>query len=364
MTLHRYFAMKFLRSFLALFAAFAIFLWLVDLLEHIRRFDAGEVGLAQLAYMAALHLPELLYETLNLIVLLTAITVFVSLSRSNELVIARAAGRSALRSMIAPVIAGALVAGTMVAIGNPVVAAVSKEYRAEENRLRGSERVVSVGREGLWLRQGDGNQQTAIHAEAANADGTELFDVTFFGFDAEDNALWRVDGAEAVLGRGVWVVTGAKRWSFEANLNPERDAEVRETLFVPTDLTRDQIRDSFGTPSAIPIWDLPGFIDTLEAAGFSARSHRVWFQSELSKPLVFVAMVLIGAVFTSGHFRSARSGLMVLTAVLAGFGVHFVGNLARVMGDSGQLPVGVAVWAAPTAALCLALAMILHLEDG
>ena len=295
--------------------------------------------------------------------LLTTLTMFISLSRSNEFVIVRATGRSALRSLVAPVLAAAMVGAAIVAIGNPFVAAVSKKYNAEENRLRGSEQVVSVSREGLWLRQGRSDTQTAIHAESSNLDGTRLYGVTFYGFSNDDTPLYRITASSAALASGVWLVTGAKRWTF-GDGNPEANAETVATLRVPTDLTRDQIRDSFGTPSAIPIWDLPEFIARLEAAGFSARSHRVWLQSELAKPLGFVAMVLIGAAFTLRHNRFGRTGLMVLFAVLSGFGVYFVGNLARLMGDSGQLPIAVAVWGPPVAAICLTLALLLHLEDG
>ncbi|MEV8465387.1 LPS export ABC transporter permease LptG [Fluviibacterium sp. DFM31] len=364
MILHLYFARKFLTTFAVILAGFTLFMWLVELLEHIRRFDTGEVSFGMLAYMALLHLPEVLYQILSLIVLLTAVTMFISLARTSELVITRATGRSAIRSLVAPALAAMALGCVVVAIGNPIVAAISKEYNETENRIRGSERVVSVSREGLWLRQGRPGEQVAIHAESANMDGTKLFGVSFFSFDGEDRPLYRIDAASAELGNGAWVLMQAKRWDFDADGNPEARAQTIQATSVPTDLTRNQIRDSFGTPSAIPIWELPEFIARLDVAGFSARSHRVWFQAELSKPLSFLAMVLVGAMFTLRHTRFGRTGLMVLAAVLCGFGVHFVGNLAQVMGDSGQLPVMVAIWAPPAAAICMALATLLHYEDG
>ena len=363
MTLHLYFARRFLSTFLSILAGFAVFMWLVELLEHIRRFDSGSVSFGMLAYLALLHVPETLYQILDLVVLLATVTMFLALARSSELVITRATGRSAIRSLMAPVIAAFVVGVAIVAIGNPFVAAISKKYNAEDNRLRGTQQVVSVTREGLWLRQGEGDRQTAIHAQTANLDGTRLFGVTFLTFNRQDEALSRISAGSAELGDGQWSITDAKRWTFDGR-NPEAHAETFATLTLPTDLTRDQIRDSFSTPSAIPIWDLPSFIARLEAAGFSARSHRVWFQSELAKPLGFVAMVLIGAVFTLRHTRGGRTGAMVLGAILSGFAVYFVGNLARLMGDSGQLPIAVAVWSPPVAAICLALGMLLHLEDG
>ncbi len=364
MRLHLYFARRFATTFAGLLAAFAIFAWLVELLEHIRRFDAGATGFAQLAYMAVLRLPVSLYQILPLIVLLTAVSMFLGLARSSEMVIARATGRSALISLAAPVIAALMIGALAVGLGNPFVATLSQTYEGEENRLRGIERVVAITDEGLWLRQGRIDRQTAIHGRSANLDGTRLFDVTFYVFDRRNRPLSRIDGAEAELANARWLVRDAKQWDFTGPENPEAAATSHDQLAVPTDLTRDQIRDSFGTPSAIPIWDLPTFIDRLERAGFSARSHRVFLQAELAKPLSFVAMVLIGAVFTLRHTRFGRTGLMVLGAVLAGFATYFVANLAQVMGDSGQLPVAVAIWGPQAAAICLALAMLLHLEDG
>ncbi len=133
---------------------------------------------------------------------------------------------------------------------------------------------------------------------------------------------------------------------------------------VRSDLTRDRIRDSFGEPSAVSIWDLPAFIASLDAAGFSAKRHRVWFQMELAQPLLLAGMVLLAAGFTMRHTRFGRTGTMVLSAVLSGFAIFFLRNFAQVLGESGQIPVMLAAWFPPVATILLSLGLLLHLEDG
>lgn len=364
MILDLYFARRFLMTFLGILAGFIAFMWLVEVLEHVRRFEGSEVGFKTLAYLALLHMPQVLYEVTILITLLATLLMFVTLARTSELVITRATGRSAMRSLLSPVVTAFLVGLVAVAIMNPLVAGTSKLYEREVNELRGEERVVAVGTDGLWLRQGQADRQTAIHAKSANLDGTVLNQVSFFGFDGQSDPTFRIEARQAELVDGAWQLSDAKTWDFRSVENPEAEAVTAEMLTLPSTLTRDQIRDSFGTPSSIPIWELPRFIERLEAAGFSARAHRVWFQAEMARPLSFVAMVLIGAVFTLRHTRFGRTGLMVLSAVLAGFVLYFVASLTHVMGENGQVPIALAVWAPPIAAILLAMSLLLHLEDG
>jgi lipopolysaccharide export system permease protein len=149
------------------------------------------------------------------------------------------------------------------------------------------------------------------------------------------------------------------------NANPEKTASATpDGMAIPTNLTRDSIRDSFGTPSAISFWDLPDYIKGLEHAGFSARSHKVWLQMELAQPLLLAAMVLIAAGFTMRHARMAKTGSLVLAALLCGFAVFFLRNFGQILGENGQLPVVLAAWSTPIAATLLALGLLLHLEDG
>lgn len=364
MTLSLYLARRFLRAFLIVAGAFWGMLFLIEMVEKIRSLAATQGALAEAAERAALSVPQALYTILPLVTVLAAVVLFLGLARSSELVVIRAAGRSAMRMLVAPV-ALALILGVLaVAVGNPIVSATSSRA-AELEGARGSASTVALGREGVWMRQGtEGGGQAVIRAARANRDATELTDVTFLIFDPARGPVRRIDAAQARLAPGAWELSDTKDWPLGSSTNPERDASRAERLHIATELTAQSIADSFGDPSAVPVWELPGFIQSLEAAGFSARRHLVWLQSELALPFVLAAMVLIAAAFTMRPARFGGTGARVLFALAGGLGVFFLRNVARVLGDNGQIPVALAAWAPPAIALMLATTLILQQEDG
>ena len=364
MTLSLYIARRFFWMFIRVLAVFFGILMLIDMLDQLRRLSGRGIGLLQALELSALNVPDSLYNILPLIMILSAIALFLGFARSSELVVVRAAGRSGLRFLVAPVVVSLAIGVLAVAVLNPLVAATSKAYEARYARYaQGAERVLSVSEEGLWLRQGGDGSQTVIHAARANADGTELFDATFLSFDAAGLPHERVEAEQAVLVPGAWELTRAKRWQL-AGLNPEIGAEAMPKGRLPSDLTAAAIRDSFGKPSAIPVWELPKYIKGLERAGFTARNHQVWLQTQLALPLLMSAMVLVAAGFTMRHARFGGTGLLVLFSLLGGFAIFFLRNFAQVLGENGQVPVLVAAWAPPLAAALLALTLLLHLEEG
>ncbi|MDH5453342.1 MAG: LPS export ABC transporter permease LptG [Paracoccaceae bacterium] len=365
MTLSLYLARRFSTTFLYVFGGFFGVLYLIDMVEQVRRFARVDLSLGALAELALLNVPGSIYRILPLIVILTAIALFLALSRSSELVVIRAAGRSALRMIIAPVVTALTIGALAIAVLNPIVAGTTKRYESLTSRYQlGDDNVLSISREGFWLRQGGNEGQTVIRADRSNLDGTTLFGVTFISFAPDGGPISRVEAAEAQLGDGLWAITNAKEWRFAQGRNPEQSAVYYDSLSLPSELTPDQIRDSFGAPSAIPIWELPTFIAALERAGFSSTKHRVWFQMELALPLLMATMVLVGAGFTMRHARSGRTGMMVLLAIIAGFAIFFLRNFAQVLGENGQIPVFLSAWSPSTAALLLSVSLLLHLEDG
>ncbi|NGM46875.1 LPS export ABC transporter permease LptG [Rhodobacter sp. SGA-6-6] len=365
MTMSLYIARRFLTTVGMVFLIFFGILLLIDMIEQMRKLSGTDAGLADAFRLSVLNVPDTLYRILPLILIMGSVALFLALARSSELVVVRAAGRSGLRFLVTPVAAALAIGLFAVGILNPLVAATQKAY--EEQRaawLSPGDSVLSVSDTGLWLRQGGTYGQTVIQAGRANLDGTELSAVTLLTFGPDGTPATRVEATRAKLTAGAWLLDGAKMWDLAAP-NPELAAtHWPDGTRLPSDLTPERIRDSFGTPNAVPIWQLPGYIDGLESAGFTARSYRLWFQMELAQPLLLAAMVLIAAGFTMRHARFGRTGTMVLYAMLSGFAVFFLRNFAQALGDSGQIPVLLAAWSPPLAAALLALGLVLHLEDG
>ncbi|MGP6085605.1 LPS export ABC transporter permease LptG [Antarctobacter jejuensis] len=364
MTLHLYFARRFLVLFLAVFGVFALFQGLLDLIEEMRRFD-DSVSFGQVVQVVLLKMPSGLYEIVPLVMILASIAMFVGLARSSELVVVRAAGRSGITTLLAPVLVAFVIGALVVGLMNPIVSATSKRYvEMLEFYEGGVTSAVSIGPEGLWLRQGGDKGQAVIHASRANAEATELFDVSIVVYAKDSGPVTRILAQSARLEDGNWLLSQAKAWPLSAGLNPELGAKEHDLLRLPSNLTQDSIRDRFGKPSAVAIWDLPSFITGLETAGFSARRHAVWLHMELSRPLFFVAMALVGAAFTMRPTRLGRTGIAILSAVLLGFGLYYVRSFVQILGDSGQLPPLVAAWVPPVASVLLALGLVLQMEDG
>lgn len=364
MILSRYIARRFGWTILRILLVFAGILMLIDVIDQLRRFAGRGLSFAEALRLAALNMPASLYQILPLMMILAAIALFLGLARSSELVVVRAAGRSGLRFLLTPAIVAMTFGAFAVAVLNPLVAATQRQYAdLRAFYTQGTASTLSISDEGLWLRQGGEGGQTVIHADRASGDATVLFGASFLTLDAAGAPRSRIEADEARLVPGEWRLTGAKLWNL-AVPNPETASVQRATLGLPSDLTRDAIRDSFGAPDAIPVWDLPAYIAGLEEAGFSARRHRVWLQMELALPLMLGAMVLLAAGFTMRHARAGGAGRMVLLALLGGFAVFFFRNFAQVLGDNGQIPVALAAWTPPVAATLFAVGLILHREEG
>jgi len=363
MTLQLYFARRFLVTFLATGLALAVLLGLIDLVDEISNFP--DLPLRDVLALVLLNVPWANYEILPLVMTLAAVALFLRLSRSSELIVLRASGRSALRGLLGPVLVALAIGVLSLVMGNPIVAATAKRHNDLKLSNRGgSLSALAIASEGLWLRQGSAEGQTVIYAVRASSDFGTLYAPNFVDFATDGRPLRRINAETARLAEGEWHLVNAKIWTLDQDVNSEATAEQRATLTLRSDLTQDRILESFGRPEFIPIWELPRFIDQLEQTGFSARRYAIWFHTELARPVFLVAMVLIAAAFTMRHMRGVNVGLMVMSAVLIGFGLHYIRNFALILGENGQIPILLAAWAPPVAAIFLALGILLHLEDG
>lgn len=366
MTLFTYIAKRFLINVLRVQLALLSLLLLIVATDVMRFLSERGVDAKVYVELILVTVPESMSITFPLVVLLGSMFTFLGMSRSSELVIVRASGVSALKMLLAPIVVTLLLGVIGIAAFNPILAATIRktdEIHAEYTGQGSSQ--LSISQEGLWLRQTDENSNFIIHARISSRRGDVLYGVRFHEFSTEGDLIRRIEATRALLQTGSWKLINATEWIFldGDQFNP---TEIRPhpEIELPTDLTSDRILSSFAAPNTISVWNLPSFIAQLDASGFSSIRHQVFLQSQYATPLMLVAMMFIGAAFSLRHARFGHAGIMALLAILSGFLLFALKNVAESLGQAQEVPILLATWAPPTAAALFALAFVLHLEDG
>ncbi len=365
-TLSLYIARAFVAAVLSMLAALAGLVALFDFIELLRRSATkADATFSLVVQIAALRLPYIAMQILPFAVLLGGILAFWRLTRSSELIVARAAGISAWQFLAAPLACAVLLGFIGTAAVSPLSSAMLARAEALDNaylRTGGGPSALAGGQ--LWLRQSDREldaEGTAIlHGRTVQMRGERLVaqDVSVFRLDRNDRLLVRIESRDAVLQPGAWALSDARR------MLPDRLPEPIGTASLATDLTVRRVQESFATPDTLSVWALPDFIDLLERSGFSAIRHRLHFQALLALPLLAGTMALVSAGFSMRATRRGGVAQMIGSGVAAGFALFVVSKVAEEFGQSGALPTSLAAWAPAGAGLMLAVALLLHLEDG
>ena len=364
LTLSLYIVRQFAISVSGMLLALSGLVAMFDFIELLRRSASHpEVSFGTVAQIAALRLPYVAMQILPFAVLLGGILCFWRLTRSS------AAGISAWEFLTAPTFCALLFGMTATAVISPVSSVMLARAEAMDNAyLRSGGGPLALNGGQLWLRQSDrlpasqGGQQgvAIIHAQQVELHGKELAaeQVSVFRLDGSDRLLSRIEASEATLGSGNWVLANARV------IKPDQLPEPPREMNLPTDLTVRRVQESFASPDTLSFWALPGFIALLDRSGFSSIRHRLHFQALLALPLLCATMTLVSAGFSMRPARRGGVAKMIGSGVAAGFALFVVSKIAEEIGQSGALPVVLAAWAPAASGLMLAVALLLHTEDG
>ncbi len=359
-TLSLYIARQFLLWFFSFMLVIMAIIMLFDFIELVRRGSSKpDVTTLLTLRMTVMKVPEVLQDLFHFIVLFSAMFTFWRLTRSQELVIARAAGVSAWQFMLPVLAAAALIGVGNVGLLNPVGAAMFAKFEELENRfLRGRPNLLKVSRSGLWLRQRDESGFSVIFANSVNPAEIALNDVIIFLYDEDDAYRGRIDADSATLVSGYWDVR-------EARITLGNTVgEPLSVYRLKTDLTEEKIQESFASPETLSFWDLPAFIRTLEETGFSALSHRMYYLGLLAQPLLLASMVLFAAAFSLRQTRRGGTVMMILAGIITGFILFILNDVVIALGLTEAVPAVLAAWSPACIALLIGTGTLLHLEDG
>jgi lipopolysaccharide export system permease protein len=365
-TLSRYIARQFVTAIAAAWLALSALVAMFDFLELLRRSASKpDATFSLVGEIAALRIPFIMIQILPFAVLLGGLLCFWRLTRTSELIVARAAGVSAWEFLTVPTLCALLMGALTTAAMSPLSSAMLARAEALETayiRTGGGPLALNGGQ--LWLRQAD-HEMFPKGVAIIHANGVALRDeqlttgpVSVFRLDDNDHLLARIEASNAYLAKRHWEFANAR------TLRPDQVPDAPVDMSLPTDLTVTRVQDSFASPDTLSVWVLPDFIALLDRSGFSSVRHRLHFQSLLALPLLCATMALVAAGFSMRSTRRGGVAKMIGGGVSVGFSLFLISKVAEEFGQSGALPVFLAAWAPAASGLMFAVALLLHTEDG
>ncbi|MEO3433533.1 LPS export ABC transporter permease LptG [Inquilinus sp. CAU 1745] len=359
-TLSFYIARQYLMWFLGLMLILTGVIWLFEIVEMLRRAASRDaIGFGVVLKLTLLKLPETVQTLFHFAVLFSAMFTFWRLTRSQELVVARAAGVSVWQFLFPVLVVAAGLGVAKIGVINPIGAAMLTKYeQMEAAYFEGRTSFLEISGGGIWLRQGSEDGSAIIFATQTDPEEVALENAIVFLYGPENEYEGRIDAERMTLRNGYWEMLSAR-----VTMGAEQPRFV-PAYRLPTDLTPQSIEDSFATPETLSFWDLPEFIRTLEETGFSSLRHRIYYNALLAQPFLLAAMVLFAAAFSLRQTRRGGALVMVIGGVVTGFTLFLMNDLVLALGLAESIPVLMAAWSPALIALMIGTATLLHLEDG
>ena len=312
-----------------------------------------------LAKISIYRVPQLTERIMPFSVLVGAMSCYLALSRRLELVVARAAGVSAWQ-FVAPAMIAAFLFGTVATtVYNPISAMLhERSKRLEADMLGENLSALQESTSGFWVRQKSADGAAIINANSSREQGAQLGGVTVFTFDGAGHFQDRIEAKSATLQQGYWQLDDARVYA------SGKAPDVEDSYRVPTNLTLEQVRESFATPETVPFWQLPTYIEMADRAGLGAAGYRLQYQQLLARPFLLAAMVMLAASVSLRFFRMGGVQKMVLSGITAGFLLFVLSKITDDMSKSELMSPVAAAWIPVVVGGLTGFVALLYQEDG
>jgi lipopolysaccharide export system permease protein len=360
-TLSLYFARHFAKMVISIFVIGFLLITAVTYIEFFNRAFKGDfAGGFTLALVALFRVPSVTEDSLPFAVLYGSIAAFVIANRRLEVVVARAAGISAMQFLLPACIVGLLIGIIGTTLYNPLAVSLLNWSDALTAQItpHGQQPVVASRTGPVWVRQATQGIESIIGSPQSFDDGLGLIQPTAYVFGPGGVFRERIDAAKAHYESGNWRLEDALVTA--PNLTPRKTAVYN----LPTNLTANEVKRTFLQTDSVSFWQLPKLAASAERAGVPANRFLLQYNVLLARPILLLAMVLIAANVSLRFSRSRDVGWMIITGVAVGFMLYVLMKIAWDLGSSGIVPPPLAAWLPATVAILFGVTVLLHLEDG
>jgi lipopolysaccharide export system permease protein len=358
-TLTIYISRLFLQQLVVIGFGFVALLQVFDLLKNARRImERHGDSVGNLAYYAALRLPEIVSFLLPLCILVAALMTLTRLTQHNEIVALKAAGLSIFRFLLAFLPAVVAVAAAHMILSDQVAPAAYRALQQWDAQSIAASGRARSGSQAMWVRSG----QTIVRIAGVRDGGNALSGVTLFQRDGNGNLTERLVGREARhtesgwslfdVDRTVWPENGAPQVSHLDRVAWQADVKPKDLDNVSTD------------PNGLSLGALVALADASGLGRHPEHYYRTWVQKRIATPVSALVMILLAASVAQTLARSHGGAVNFALGAGLGFLYLIIDGVALTLGEAGSLPPLLAAWAPIALFGCVGGAAMIYREGA
>ena len=327
-------------------------LQILDLLEVTNDILDRGLGVAGVAYYAALRAPRLVEQVAPIAVLAGGLFAFSQLARESAIISMRAAGISAYRILgfaapaaVAMMLLHFVCAQVIAPRTDPTLDAWWRATTPAAQRKAEGPRSFRVG-------------DDLVIAASSTPDGRALNTVKIYRRDKAGRLVERVEAPTAKLGDKGWVLNNAVTTRFG---NDKAEVVTATTMTWTSRLRPDDVQALF---SDNPVPSASSARRALLNGGTDRPPsyYETRFMAAFAGPFGAIIMLLLSAPVALGSFRSTQGAMLLVSGLAAGLLFLVVNGLLTALGEGGAVSPFLAVWGAPVIFGALALTVLVSLE--
>jgi LPS export ABC transporter permease LptG/LPS export ABC transporter permease LptF len=320
----------------------SVLILVVDLIQYLDRFLRSKPPLIYIFQHLLYRLPGSLYEGVPIIVLISTVLLFLTLTQQRELDALKAAGISLYRASL-PIL--------LVALGISLSSGLLQETvlpglnaKAEEVdrvKIRGNQPRHLQRQTQIWYRSSDTRflRMELLDPIERSLDGLLVADVS-----PEFRLVNRLDASKARWTDAGWMLSDGVYRKIGPGNRLQVDAFTQRLVSMP-----EQINDLVQvqkSPETMSFLELRLYVARLAETGHHVGKYLVQLDSKLSFPLVHVIMALVAIPFALVSPRSGGRGVGIAVAILISVGYWLVHSVAIAFAKAELLPPMLGAWTA------------------
>jgi len=317
--LDRYIVRSILGSVLLVMSVLLVLGGLFIFIDEQDGIGVGHYNAISAMWFTVLNLPQQAYELLPITALIGSLLGMGSLARGSELIVIRATGVSTQRVAAAAAIAGLILIGVQLLLGE-VLGPPLHEAAKEQKAFSKFNNVSLGGGSGAWVRDGNLIMNVACQSGQRQFSGMQIFELSA---DHRLKAIGHAGGAIA-NGNRTWLLTDYADSHFA---DDHVTAPAPGQRVMKSNVTAGFLGLAVESPAQLSSRALLRLIRDLQANSLNAREYLFALSSRMARTVAVLFSVLLAIPFVLGSLRSAGAGTRMLIGLVVGLALFLAQKL-------------------------------------